>query len=74
MGEGPQAGEAVSPLDQIADVVSDRAVVDHSEFVAEVFTALMLGRDELRENGLVMDAYERFGGERIVAWTEARER
>jgi hypothetical protein len=37
--------------------------VNHSEFVAEVFAALMLGRVELLENKAVMDAYTRFGGE-----------
>jgi hypothetical protein len=66
-----EEGTEASVLDQLADTVSDRAIANHSEFVAEVFAALMLGRDELRENQLVMDAYRRFGGERIVAWTAA---
>ena len=58
-------------LDEIADAVSDRAIENHSEFVAEVFAALMLGRNELRQNALVMEAFLRFGGERIAAWTES---
>ena len=56
-------------MDDLTDAVSDRAEVNHSEFIAEVFAALMLGRDELRENDLVMNTFERFGGEQIVAWT-----
>jgi uncharacterized membrane protein len=59
-------------LDEISDAVSDRAIENHSEFVAEVFAALMLGRDELRQNPLVMDTLRRFGGERLVDWTESR--
>jgi hypothetical protein len=58
MGESGQ-------LDEIADAVSDRAALNHSEFVAEVFTALTLGRRELLANAVVMDAYTRFGGESI---------
>ena len=49
-------------LDEIADVVSDRASLNHSEFVAEVFAALMSGRIELLENEAVMSAYRHFGG------------
>jgi hypothetical protein len=45
-----------------------------SEFVAEVFAGLLLGRDELRDNALVMEAFERFGGSRIIQWTEGRTR
>lgn len=52
-------------LDEIADAVSDRAAINHSEFVAEVFAALTLGRTELLRNPVVMDAYTRFGGEPI---------
>jgi hypothetical protein len=52
-------------LDQIADAVSDRAATNHSEFVAEVFAALMLGRIELLADRAVMDAYTRFGGAAI---------
>jgi hypothetical protein len=49
-------------LDDLADVVSDRAILNHSEFVAEVFAALMLGRTELLDNDAVIGAYTRFGG------------
>jgi hypothetical protein len=52
-------------LDAIADAVSDRAIENHSEFVAETFAALLLGRRELLANEFVMGAYTRFGGERI---------
>jgi hypothetical protein len=55
-------------LDEIADTVSDRAIENHSEFVAETFAALLLGRDELRDNETVMQAFERFGGEGILRW------
>jgi hypothetical protein len=56
-------------LDAISDAVSDRATDNHSEFIAEVFAALLLGRDELRDNQLVMENFRRFGGDRLVAWT-----
>jgi hypothetical protein len=52
-------------LDDIMDAVSDRAGLNHAEFVAEVFAALMLGRTELLGKAAVMDAYTRFGGEAI---------
>jgi hypothetical protein len=73
MGEPDQGyvsdEEGRYPLDIIADEVSDRASDDHSEFVAETFAALMLGREELRENEVVMDAFRRFGGDKVVGWT-----
>jgi hypothetical protein len=49
-------------LDGLSDLVSEYATGNHAEFVAEVFAALMLGRDELKENARVMELYERFGG------------
>jgi hypothetical protein len=49
-------------LDELADLVSEYATNNHSEFVAEVFTALMLGRDELKQNARLMALYEHFGG------------
>lgn len=52
-----------------AQTVSQRAADNHSEFVAEVFTGLTLGRDDLRQNQSVMQAYRRFGGDKIVNWT-----
>jgi hypothetical protein len=52
-------------MDAIVDAVSDRAGLNHSEFVAEAFTALMLGRTELLRHAGVMNAYTRFGGEPI---------
>jgi hypothetical protein len=60
-------------LDEISDAVSKRAMENHSEFVAEVFAALMLGRDELRDNEAVMENYQRFGGDSIVRWTESSQ-
>jgi hypothetical protein len=49
-------------LDHIYQAVSDKATENHSEFVAEVFAALLLGRDELREDSEVMRLYEKYGG------------
>jgi hypothetical protein len=46
-------------------LVSRQAERSHSEFVAEVFAALMLGREELKEQPILMDAYTRFGGTAI---------
>jgi hypothetical protein len=54
----------------IARIVSRRAGLNHSEFVAEVFSGLVLGRNELRDNLMVMAAYRRFGGEQLSRWTE----
>jgi hypothetical protein len=78
LGEAREAEEhdpppVLTPLDLIAEQVSDQATEDHSEFVAETFAALMLGRDELRGNEVVMDAFRRFGGDKIVEWTEPRQ-
>ncbi len=45
------------------DLLGNRAVENHGEFVAEMFTALLLGRvDELHSDGLLMELYERHGG------------
>jgi len=52
-----------------AQTVSLRGSDSHSEFVAEVFAGLMLGRIGLRQNRMVMEAYRRFGGDKIVEWT-----
>jgi hypothetical protein len=49
----------------LAQLVSGQAEKSHSEFVAEVFAALMLGREELKEHLILMDAYTRFGGTAI---------
>ncbi len=49
----------------LAQLVSGQAEKSHSEFVAEVFAALMLGREELKEHPILMDAYTRFGGTAI---------
>jgi hypothetical protein len=57
-----------TPLDIVADEVSDRARENHSEFVAEVFAALMLGRDELWDNHALMQYLRQFGGDRLFDW------
>jgi hypothetical protein len=49
-------------LDHLSDLVSEYATNNHAEFVAEVFSALMLGRDELRLDVRLMALYEYFGG------------
>jgi hypothetical protein len=49
-------------LDTLADRVSEYATNNHAEFVAEVFAALMLGRNDLRGDARLMQLYERFGG------------
>jgi hypothetical protein len=56
-------------LDHISDAVSDRASQNHSEFVAEVFAALVLGREELRDDETVMHLFRHFGGDSIEEWT-----
>ena len=53
----------------IRDVVSIQARQNHTEFTAEVFAALILGRDEIRNDDLVMKAFARFGGEKLIGWT-----
>jgi hypothetical protein len=55
-------------LSDLSNVVSVRAGQNHSEFVAEVLTALMLGRDDLKQNRALMEQYTRFGGERIRSY------
>jgi hypothetical protein len=57
-------------FDYIRRLVSDRATANHTEFVAEMFTALVLGRHELRDEAVLMAALKQFGGERIMTWTE----
>ena len=47
-------------LDRLSDLVSEYATNNHAEFVAEVFAALLLGRDELKQNARVMTLYEHF--------------
>jgi hypothetical protein len=53
----------------IRNVVSRQAARDHTEFTAEVFAALVLGRDEIRQDNMVMEALRRFGGEKLIEWT-----
>jgi hypothetical protein len=57
-------------LRNVLAIVSRRAEMNHSEFVAEVFAALLLGREDLRANPAVMNAFQVFGGDSIVQWTE----
>jgi hypothetical protein len=52
-------------LAEVFAAVSDRATQNHSEFVAETFAALMLGRDDLRQNDQIMRLYEKYGGSEI---------
>jgi hypothetical protein len=52
---------------QVAEAVSEYAVENHVEFVCEVWAALMLGRDELRENALVMEIYDELEGPKVDA-------
>jgi hypothetical protein len=50
----------------VFDVLGDRATASHSEFVAEMVAAMQLGRArELKDNGELMQMYERFGGAEI---------
>jgi hypothetical protein len=57
-------------LDEIKEAVSSRAAVNHGEFVAEVYTGLLLGRDDLRQDTEIMEAFERFGGKKLLEWTK----
>jgi hypothetical protein len=52
-------------LRHVHQTVSGRAIRNHSEFVAEVFAALLLGRDDLQQDGEVMRLYEKYGGSGI---------
>jgi len=54
----------------IQAVVSAYAIRSHSDFVAEVFAALTLGRGALRDDPEIMEAFERFGGDRLLQWTQ----
>ncbi len=54
--------------DHVKQVVSDYAVENHSEFVAEMFAALLLGRDDLRKDEVLMKAFQRFAGDQLVEW------
>jgi hypothetical protein len=50
-------------LRHVYEILGDRATANHSEFVAEVFAAMQLGRaDELKQHGEIMRMYERYGG------------
>lgn len=49
-------------------IVSRRAALNHSGFVAEVFTGLLLGRHDLREDPIVMAAFRQFGGDLLSRW------
>jgi hypothetical protein len=50
----------------VYDVLGDRATLNHGEFVAEVFAALLLGRaEELKADEEIMPMYGRYGGLRI---------
>jgi hypothetical protein len=49
---------------EIREAVSEYALKNHTEFVCEVFTALMLGRDELLDNKRVMEIYHELEGPR----------
>ncbi len=51
-----------SNLRGLAQLVSRQAEKSHSGFVTEVFAALTLGREKLKEDPILMDAYTRFGG------------
>lgn len=68
LDEGYLAAETefqVEDLEHVFHTVSDRATQNHSEFVAEVFAAMLLGRDDLRQDGAVMRLYEKYGGSGI---------
>jgi len=56
--------------DMFRETVSRYAATNHLEFVAEVFAGLLLGRDELRDDPEILEAFERFGGERMLEWTK----
>jgi hypothetical protein len=65
--EAFQGGDVA--LRHIYAVLGNRASVNHGEFVAEMFTALVLGRaEELRRDEGLMDLYERYGGEGILQY------
>jgi hypothetical protein len=58
-------------LNHIYAVLGDRATHSHGEFVAECFTALMLGRaDELHQDEAIMKVYEKYGGNGIRQYDE----
>jgi hypothetical protein len=59
-------------LGHIYEAVSDRATTNHSEFVAETFAAILLGRDELRQDRDLMQLYERYGGPEIRRFDQDR--
>jgi hypothetical protein len=68
LGEGYLESEQAfqqEDLRHIFRAVSDRATQNHSEFVAEVFAALLLGRAELRQDLEVMNSYTKYGGDGI---------
>jgi hypothetical protein len=49
-------------MELVYQAVSDRATHNHSEFVAEVFAALLLGREELMQDAELMRLLEKYGG------------
>lgn len=49
---------------ELRNAVSEYALTNHVEFVCEVFTALMLGRDELLDNKRVLEIYHELEGPR----------
>ncbi len=54
-------------MPQVYAALGNRATTGHSEFVAEVFAAMLLGRDEeLQANDTLMDRFRRYGGEEIA--------
>jgi hypothetical protein len=58
-------------LDHIYAVLGNRATHNHGEFVAECFTALMLGRaDELHQDEAIMKVYKKYGGNGIRQYDE----
>jgi hypothetical protein len=58
-------------LAHIYDVMGDRATQSHSEFVAEMFAAMLLGRAEvLGEDEELMTRFRRYGGETVPHYFE----
>jgi hypothetical protein len=69
--EYQEAEEDFKKLDKkvIEDKVSRYATESHSEFVAEVFAGLMLGREDLRQDQAIRKLFRQLGGDKIVEWT-----
>jgi hypothetical protein len=55
--------------ERIKALVSNYAGTNHAEFVSELFTGLVLGREDLRQHHDLLQAFHRFGGDKMVQWS-----